>query len=468
MSFKITIGSYVLDGARSSSASTTAGVRLGWPEGQGPVYKWRETRTAAVMAFVVYLDGITGAANVKTAVDAVRNAVVNISNADVVVSVDGTTQRQFLVSTGEFSRITGTVDAEEAENGAFLLCELTCERIGVSSGTAGDNTGAIESLEWSYAEGADGLAKASVSGVFKTKANAITFVQFFRNSSNWPSWLPSSYWVMLPSPIYEFEQQLNQQASPVPDSAFTPCRATCIFQQIPAELASAMKAQACSTLTYRIKKEPAPPQDENSGEDPGNTFSIEAVAQFQVDNNSSFDSGDTAQVTVASLETRALALLTAIKTAAQATMADSLAAFDKPIIERLGDGGQVSITAVYLSAGKTILAWDETCEINFVFQGAIYPLDTGAEGVAGHKAGDSIDCTHTLNIDSLVPLAYRRPTFIDEGSWQPIGRTPSIPRVKRTQSGARKYEARWVMHYHFMNPGSPSEGTVAQAAGVTL
>lgn len=467
MSFKIAIGSYVFDGARSSSASTTTGVRLGFPEGQGPVYKWRETKTGAVMAFVVYLDGITGAANVKTAVDAVRNAVINISNADVVVSVDGTTQRQFLVSTGEFSRITGTVDAEEAENGAFMLCELTMERLGVSSGTAGDNAGAIEALEWSYAEGAQGLAKASVSGVFKTKANAITFVQFFRNSSNWPSWLPSSYWYMLPTPVYEFEQQLNQ-ASPVPDAAFTPCRATVFFQQIPAEVASTMKAQSCLTLTYRIKKEPAPPLDENAGEDPGNTFSIEAVAQFQVDNNSSFDSGDTANVTVATLETKALAVLAAIKTAAEATMADSLVAFDKPVIERLGDGGQMSITATYLSAGKTILAWDESCEINFAFQGAIYTLDTGAEGVAGHKAGDSIDCTHTLNVDSLVPISYRRPVFIDEGSWQPIGRTPSIPRVKRTQLGTRKYEARWVMHYHYMNPGSPSEGTVAQAAGVTI
>jgi hypothetical protein len=467
MSFKVTIGAYVIDGARSGSASTTTGVRLGFPEGQGTELKWREGKTSAVLAFAVYLDGITGAANVKTAVDAVRSAIINTGNADVVISFDGTTQRQFLVSTGEFSRITGTVDAEEQENSAFLICELTCERVGVASGTAGDNTGAIDALEWNYAEGAQGLAKATVSGVFKTKATAISFVQFFRNSSNWPAWIPSSYWVMLPTPVYEFEQQLNQ-SSPVPESAFTPCRATVMFQQIPAEVASVMKSQSCLNLTYRIRKEPAPPQDENSGEDPGNTFSIEAVAQFQVDNNSSFDSGDTANVTVATLETKALAILTALKTAAQATMADSLEIVDKPIIERMGDAGQVLISATYLSATKKILLWEETVELHFAFQGGIYTLDDGAEGISGHKAGDSIECSHTLNIDSLEPINYRRPTFMDDSSWQPIGRSPQVPRVKRSQQGTRRYEARWVMNYHYMNPGTPSENDVAASAGVTI
>lgn len=468
MSLKITIGSYILDADLSgTNTSTTTGVRLGLPEGQGPVVKWRENKTSVTLAFTAFLQGVSGAANVKTAVDAVRTALVNTVNADVVISSDGTTQRSFLVSTGEFSRNSGTVEAEEHENGAFIVCEITCERLGVSAGTAGDLTGQIDALEWNYAEGAQGLAKATVSGVFKTRANAVSFVQFFRSSSNWPSWLPSSYWVMLPTPVYEYQQQLNQ-ASPVPSSAFTPCRATVFFQQIPAAVASTMKAQGCSTLTYRIKKTPNPPQDENSGETPDNNVLISAVCQFQTDNNASFDSGDTNNVTTASLRTRALAMLAALKTEAQTAMGESLVAPDDPIIEELGDGGQVSIDALYLTSGKSILTWDETTEINFAFRGGIYELDNGAEGIAGHKAGAEIVCTHTLTVDSLQPIAYRKPAFINESEWFAPAQTPKIPTVKVSQNGVRRYEARWVMQYRYLNQGSPAQSTVASAAGVTL
>lgn len=384
-----------------------------------------------------------------------------------MIELDGVTWRSFTVSDNIFSRISGKLYAEVARDGFVATVTMEAERLGTSSGSVGDTAGAIEPAEWDYAQSVGGLARAAVTAVFKTRALAVSFTQSIR-TGNMPDWLPAGTWQFTAQPVYKFEQQL-QQTSPVPETAYTPCRVTIFLSELPASLASTMKSNKCKDMAYRVEMRPAPPLNVNAGHAPGHEISIAGSLNFQVEGNTGFDTGDTVgngRQTEAGLKAAAEAMIDAIVTNAGTRLAVTFTKLAQSI-DIAGESGAVSFTCSGITGSATrVMSWSETARVTFGFQGELFTLSTGAQGTEGNKAGEAITVEHRLDVISLGAVAYRKPAIITGDRWLLVEFTPEVPNIEASEDGPTKYTQGWSASWKYLSEanGQPS-GDLATLRG---
>lgn len=468
MSVKIKLGSYVLDSARSGNTSTTTGLRLAFPD--GPHISYNKDRNGFDINFLVYCEGITGTANIKTALDALENVITNTVNADFEIELDGVAWRQFKVSDNVFSRITGKVYSEIARDGFIAAVTVTAERAGTASGSAGDVADAIEPLEWDYAQSVGGLARAAVTGVFKKRTSAVAFVQGLRDGTNVPPWLPTATWQFTAQPVYKFEQQLNQ-TSPVGESAYTPCRVSVFMAELPASMASTMKSTKCKDFTYRATLRPAAPLNANAGHAPGYEFTLVGTLEFQIDGNTSFDSADTVgngRQTEAGLKAAAQTMIDALKANAETRLAMTFTKLGQDITVA-GESGSVAFVWTGITGSATrVLSWAEKVTVHFGFQGEIFTLATGAQGVEGNKAGEAITVDHRLDVVALAPVAYRKPSIVQGDRWLRVEFAVDEIELEPSQDGPTKFTMGWHGFWKYLPTAGAGGIAGAQFSGVAF
>ena len=393
--------------------------------------------------------------------------ITNTSNADVTIALDGVTWREFKVSTNIFSRISGKVYSEIARDGFLASVTLTCERVGTSSGSAGDVADVIDPLEWDYAQSVGGLARAAVTGVFKTRLAAVAYVQGLRDGSYLPPIFPAATWQFTAQPVYKYEQQLNQ-GSPVGEAAYTPCRVTVFLSELPASLASAMKSAKCKDLTYRAEMAPAEPLDVNAGHGPGHQITIAGTLEFQIEGNTAFDSGDTTgngRQTEAALKTAAQSMIDAIVTNAGTRLGVTFTKLGQTLAVA-GESGSVSFTYTGITGSPTrIMSWIEETVAHFAFQGEIYTLATGAQGTEGNAAGDATTVEHRLDVVALGPVSYRKPSIVQGDRWLRVDLASKLPRIEASEGGPTKYTFGWSVLWKYLATESVGASPGAQGAG---
>lgn len=364
--------------------------------------------------------------------------------------------RQFKVSDNVFSRITGKVYSEIARDGFVAAVTLTAERAGTASGSTGDVADAIDPLEWDYAQSVGGLARCAVTGVFKKRTSAVGFVQSLRDGSNLPGFLPAATWQFTAQPVYKFEQQLNQ-ASPVGETAFTPCRVTVFMSELPASMASTMKSNKCKDFSYRAQMRPAEPLNANAGHSPGHEITISGTMSFQIEGNTSFDSADTTgngRQTEAQLKTAAQAMIDAIKTNAETRLGLTFNKLGQSL-DVAGESGDVAFALTGITGSPSrITSWIETVTANFAFQGEIFTLATGAQGTEGNKAGEAITIDHRLDVVALGAVAYRKPGLVQGDRWLRLELGHKDPVIEPSEGGPTKYTYGWHVFWKYLADGS--------------
>lgn len=448
MAARLKIGTYILDAAKTGSTSTTTGARLLTSE-DGPGFKWKEDREGFELVCFVVLDGISGAASVKTAVDAIVAAVTRTVQADVVLeSAAGTTIKTWTVSDNVFQKIVGAVEVDEVLNGALIMIALRGDRLGVASGSAGDTANAIDPHEWSFALDSNGRAGVNGTGKFTTRAAANTWVQALRSGTR-PAWMHAN--MRFVTVVWGFEQQLNQ-VSPVPETAYTPCVVTAVFKMLPASLAASSAFTNVVDVDYECSGRPRGPIDEEAGVTAGYDITVSGIIQFKTEADATWSASDTTYVATGAIKAAAEACITAIEADAKTRRGLAWQRLGEPEII-VTTRGEVSfvLTAISGDSGR-IISWSEEVEIERTFRGRIV-AGTKGERKYPHKLGRSTRVTHKLTVTGFGLAAYKPLPFITD-AWEELEFVATKPRISSPEGAAKQYEVGWRGTWQFVSSGA--------------
>lgn len=433
MSVRAKVGSYILDAAESGGSSTTTGVRMLTNEGPGLRISVGQSEAQVIVPVQVVRDTT---ANLKTSVDALVAAVTANVNADLVLEyTSGSTLVSFLTSTGAWSKISATVDVSYGDTSAYALITFTAERIAPATGTAGDATDSLGPLEWTF--GLDSNGRASVIGTvtFQTRADANTWINTVRSGTR-PSWMNTAM-RFLTSGV-TMQQQPNQ-ASPVPESAYTPAIASVVFRALPGALAASSAFTNINDVDYTVTIKARPPLPESAGAAPGFDVTISGTLQMKTDTDATWDSNDTTSVAANAVKSTARAAVDAIVSDAQTRAGTTFTRLDEPEYAIAGARGEVAfvVTAVADLPGG-VIAWEESTTLKRITRNR--RLD-GTKGIRvfKHANGPLWKCFHSLAITSLSLPVYTPPAFINEQTWDEDEFTPGKPEVTPTSNGTRIY-----------------------------
>lgn len=452
MSTRLKVGSYIIDSAPSSSTSTTTGVRLLPGGGEGPGIRYNEGRNQAIIAVPVLVTSDT-TANLKTAVDALKQAVQANANADLVYEYDaGSELTSWKVSTGRWHRIEADFTPDWGTLNCLVLVTFTASRIGIASDGAGDPEGAITPVLWNFAVDANGRASCAGDTVFESRADAVTWVQLMRSGSARPDWMGSHF--RFASAIWQKEQQQNQ-ASPVPDAAFSPAAVTVVFNAIPGAFAGSSAFDGVVSVDYDVLGEPRGAIDEEAGTSPGYNIVVTGTVQLKTDTDSTYDPSDTTKVDASSVESAMKPILEAIEQDAKARRGLDWFRLSPPTIVP-GSSGLVGFTIVAMSgdAGR-VISWSETVTITLTPRDRAIPGSKGTR-VHKHRLGPEIRVKHTLAIEAFSPQAYRPLPFIaGNPSWmREPGEAPKPIVADAGDGAAKRYLHAWSNTWFYLGDAS--------------
>ena len=457
MSVRLKIGSYIVDAAESSSSSTTAGVRLLQGEnldGGTPGLRYSQSRTGATLLVPVLVDK-TDESTLKAAVDAVLLAMQANANADVIYEyTSGSTLADWLVSTGAWSRVETTFDIDWGEENALILFRLEMTRLGIAGNGAGDPANAITPVFWSFGLDSDGIGSCSGTATFESRADAAAWVVLMRAGTGWPTWLGTQFRFV--TALYQKEQQQNQ-ASPVPETAFTPAQVTVVFSALPSAFAGDSAFDDVLGMAYDCVKTPRAPQDENSGEEPGHDITISGSVQFKTEVDATYDSNDTTRTAGAALKSAAAACLTSIEADAKSRLGESWFRVADPVLTVKENGVVRFDLACMTGDDSRVTNWAESLHI------AVTPRDRAITGSIGtrvhpHRLGPEIRVHHSLVVTAFREVAYQPPAFISS-VWQPESPNPSRP-VRKTAAGdgQAEYTMAWSNVWKYLGDASGARG----------
>lgn len=461
MSVRLKVGTYVLDAAETGSTSTTTGVRL-LPD-EGPGVRWSVDGQTAELPVAVQVSRDT-TANLKTSLDALIAAMTATVNADLVLEyASGSTLASFLVSTGAWSRITCKAMVEGGETSALVLLVFTAERIAVATGSAGDAAGSLGPMDFSYGFDSNGRGSGQLSATFKTLADAKAWVQTVRAGTGRPSFLGSAWKFITVG--YSGQQQENQ-GSPVPPAAYTPCSATCLLRALPSDLASALPSEVID-VEYDGRYTPGAPINADAGHGPGYNVVITGSLQVKGDKDSTFDSADTSAVAGSSLPAIIRNTINAVRAHFEARIGATIEVRDEPEWAPSGTRGEIAFVLTGLAGGGDILSLIEEVQISRLTQNRRLGGTRGVR-VYPHANGAMIRVTQTLTIAAKTLPAYRPLPFINDDTWDEDEFTPVKPDVQVSESGARTFVCTWRGAWTRVgeNPGIAGMADYEEIAGV--
>lgn len=452
MGVRLKVGNYIIDSAPSSSTSTTTGVRLlpGAPDGPGVRYTDGRNQATVVAPVLVKADDTAG---LKAAVDALKQAVQANANADLVYEYDaGSELASWRVSTGRWHRIEADFTPDWAERNCLVLVTFTATRVGIASDGAGDPDGAVTPVLWNFSLDANGRASCAGDTVFKSRADAVAWVQSLRAGSGRPAWMGSHF--RFATAIWQKEQQQNQ-ASPVPETAFTPAAVTVVFNAIPGAFAGNSAFDNVVSVDYDVLGEPRGPIDEEAGTAPGYNIVVTGTVQLKTDTDSTYDSSDTTKVDESSIRALMKPILEAIEQNAKSMRGLEWFRLSAPTLVP-GSNGIVGFTIVAMSGEPgRVISWSETVVITLTPRDRAIPGSRGTR-VHKHRLGPEVRVRHVLAVEAFSPQAYRPLPFISGNpSWmREPGEVPKPVVADAGEGAAKRHLHAWDNTWLYLGDAS--------------
>ncbi len=450
MAARLKIGSYIIDAAETGSTSTTAGCLL-MLEG-GPAMKGETGPDQASLPFLVHVRASTQA-NLKTAMDALRAACA-VVNADIVCEYATNSELLGLkVSTGAWARTSIKITEEEGKLAAKVLLVCTAERVAPLNTGAGDVPGSLGPMDLEFGFDDNGCGSASLSALFKTLADAKTWVQTVRAGTGRPAIL-GSHW-RFRSPKYD-GKRLENQSTPVPDTAYSMFRATCLLSALPPDLAAALGNDiiACQ---YVGEFNARPPQNIKTGQAPGYNVFITGTLQVKGASDSTFDSGDSTALAAAAWPATVRAALQGIVSHFQARIGVQIEQPDEPAWAPSGTSGQITFAIVGRAGVGNVLSLFETVTIKRATRNRRLGGTAGTR-VYKHRNGPMYTASHDVTIVAKALPSYPALPFLQGSNWDEDEFTPGQPDVTVAANGTREYTARWTGQWTYVGPDPQHDG----------
>lgn len=456
MSARLKIGSYVIDAAETGSTSTTAGCRLLFGdslEGGTPLFEWREGRASGQLVFVVQVAGVA----LKAARDALSAAVTKTINADVVLeSAAGTTVKDWKVSDGSWQRVTGEVVVNEGDAAGLVLVVLTFERAGLATGSAGDVAGSLDGPVWSFMFESQGKASVVGTCVFNTRTNAAAWVQGMRAGTAWPAWMNTTTTRFVTAGYPDMPQQPNA-ADPVPDSAYTPVRATVVMNMLPAAWAADASFTDVVDGDCEMSVRPRARRQREAGSRPGYDVLITGRLVFKTEQDTTFDPNDTTVEAANGMKARARACFNVMKADLETRYGTVVELQESPEFTPSGKTGEWIFAALGTADFDGIYDFRD----NVTFErspGAVVLEGDKGSVVMAEKLGPTVRCfrsgaARTTFLFTPAPL-----TFLQDGTWLELKWRPSKPVVMPPQGeGPTVYEITWEGEWLKLKDGSDAD-----------
>lgn len=412
MTWKLEIGSYVLDTANVGSSSTTSGAILGWnpeegwePTIAGDQFIWPE--------FWIYIEPQASAAVLEAAIKEIQDTFNSINGKNVTLK-DQNGDTILEMKAVEWPEVVAVARVDPGDRTAKIVIEsITGSRPGGVSGGSADEPGQIGALSWSYEISSGGLAALVANGTFGpidggagARQNAEAWRFKLLSSSNYPSFLKNTFRQV--DAMFMMDQQPEQAA--IGEASFNPCTCTIMFRELPADVASALPNEviACDAKTTMV---PRPPLNTEANQDPGHDLVLSGTITLKIQGSTSWEPG----------ETRATQQQTydKLKAAAEALRTDFFTRYARFQITQLGEG-TIDIDSVAgvcgfqfkFTTAEKILKWDENLTIRNQARKIYDEITDGSTVVHEQAGGDLRTLTHEFSVISIgSPVPYNPPTL---------------------------------------------------------
>lgn len=452
---RLKIGSYIIDGADTSSTSTTSGVQLDLDDGPwAPEIDGEEFIWPVAYAYVT----AASEAALKTAVDTVTAALTQCSGQAVVYEeTSGTTL--FEMHPNLWPEASAEVLPEYSGLSADIAFRIRGRRPGPLSSSAGsaDEAGQIGTINWQYEITPGGIAGMIGTAVFGptlsgttvtagARENAVAWANKLRNTSNYPAWLSTNFRMV--SAVVDFDQKANQ--STVAESSYDPCQCTLSFREVDSTLISSLPTNVLSA-DWSVQMEPRDAIDERSGAgNPGFDFELTGSIVLKTEGNTTFNSSET-NIADADAYTAANTTVTAVIAHFQAIYTTfSLTQISAPRINVDAVQGVASFAVTFTSQTR-IRSWEEDGEITNQWAKVWSRASDGKDWRYANEGGPVKVLTHRLRIVSMdAPQPYRPPT-LNDNNWDEVelSRKPVVSRIMT--NGQRVYTTEGDSVWRYVN-----------------
>lgn len=472
---RLYIGSYIIDSADSSSSSTTSGVQLDLDadEGATPTIRDGEYQWPVMYAVVT----AASQAALRTAVDTVRDAILNCAGKEVKYEeTNGTTL--FNMPATIWPDAEGEISPEYDGLTCDIAFRIVGKRAGQLAGGAADEAGQIGPIEWQYEITGGGIAGMVVNATFGptlsgetvttgARQNAVAFINKYRNTANYPSWLSTNFRCVSIAPI-AFNQKANQGS--LAESSYDPCTVSMIFRELDSTLAAdATWPSEALSADWNVTMQERDPINVRSGQvDPGADIELFGTVLLKTEGGTTFNSSETpTKLADSAIYSKAEAAVEAIITMFKAVYT-SLSPVQVGNIRLNIDAiqGVAGFSVTFISSGG-ILRWDESGQIVNRDVKARSRAANGVDTRYANEGGPVKTLAHSLTIVSLnSPQPYRVPPLSSDWDRDDVGNIPVTEVSYR--NGFRVYTTTGSSQWTYMNSSAtsvdPNKQTVANQA----
>jgi hypothetical protein len=470
---RLYIGSYIIDSADTSSSSTTSGVQLDLDEEESAQPRIRDGEYRWPIMYAVVTAASESA--LKTAVDALRDAVLNCSGKEVKYeNTNGTTM--FNMPSTIWPEAEGAFDPDYDGLTCDVAFSIIGKRPGAISNGAADEPGQIGPIEYQYEVTGGGLGGFIVSATFGptlsgdtitagARENAVVFINKMLNTANYPAWLSPAFRCVGIAPI-AFDRKAN--LATVAESSYDPAVVSMTFRELAATLfADAAFPTTVKSANWNVDMQEREPIDVRSGQiDPGNEITLFGDLLLKTEGNTTFNSSESslADNAIEAACTAAVDSIVNMFKAVYASLTPVQLGSYRLNIDAIQ--GVCAFSVTFLAAG-TILMWKETGMLVRRHVKARSRASNGADTRYVNKGGPVKTLTHELTIQTQgAPQPYKTPSLSKGWDQDDDGIEPVTELSYR--NGFRVFTTRGQSHWTFMNDGptnvNPDRETVANQA----
>lgn len=461
MSWKLKIGSYIIDAADTGSTSTTTGAVLGWdpetafkPTVSATQFNWPE--------FWIYLTA-PDAATLKTRIEEVANALNTVDGQTVILEEDGGTTVLEMKST-DWPQVTGSMDIDIGDTTAkIIVTNITGTRPGGVSGGGADEPGQIGAITWQYEITSGGLAGLTASATFGpttspskgARENAEAWRFKLLDKNNFPSFVGDSFRQV----DALFNLDVTPEQATITEASYNPCTCTLIMRERPKGVTLPDEILSCDAKATVV---PRKPLNTDSGHLHGYDVVFAGSLTIKIQGNTAWESAETS-VTQAETYTKLLDAANSLNT-------DFLARYTKFLFTQLGEptididtvNGVCSFSFKYTTADR-ILQWDEVIVVRNQARKIYDDLTDGQTFVHEQAGGDLRTLQHSLSTQVIGSPQPFKPLKLPK-QWDQLDATQNHDVGVEFDSGVIVYSTNATRSYRWVQD-SPSAGGAGIRSG---
>lgn len=466
---RLYIGSHIIDSADTSSSSTQSGAQLDpldlegsmAPQIVGGEYRW------PIMYCVVTAASESA---LKTAVDAVVAAIRNCQGKTIKYEeTNGTTL--FEMNSNEWPQAEAEVTIDQAQLTADIAFSFRGFQSGAVSGGAADEAGQTSPITWQYEITGGGIAGMVAQASFGptissgsitagARENAVAWITKLRTTTNYPSWLDTTFRQV--SAVIEFDQKQNLAS--IAESSYDPALVTITFRELPATLAanSAFTSDVQS-VNVGVSMRQRPPLSSRAGALPGFDLIVSGDFILKTEGSDNFISTESSLADNA-IYAKAAAVVAGIETYFQTVYGAGLGLvrYGKPELNI--DPVQGFCTyAIAFTGDVTIFEWDERVELRNIEQKAWSRATKGKDWEYEQEGGPLRILRHYLKVVATVAVSFRNPQLGNNWSRVEAGSEPNTE--LKFSDGALQWVTVGERIWRYVNPSDGNNGAGATSAG---